>query len=143
MKIIRQISPRKAAAVRKVVLRKNIDLPSVFEGDHDPDTFHFGIFDKEQLVGVVSYMKKNLSGFSGKQYQLRGMATLDEFKHKGYGSMLLNDTEIFLKEKGTCMIWCNARVKATGFYQKLGYTLYGNKFDIPKIGGHFVMYKVL
>ena len=48
---------------------------------------------------------------------------------------------MILKEKDTVLVWCNARVKAIDFYKKQGFTIHGDKFDIPLIGAHYMMYK--
>ncbi len=137
------ITPEEAAGLRKIVLRKNIDLPSVFEGDHHKNTFHLGLFHEKKLVSAVSFMKNRHPDLKGKQYQLRGMATLESFQKKGYGKLLLEKAEMILKEKDTGLVWCNARVRATDFYKKQGFTIHGNEFDIPLIGGHFMMYKAI
>ncbi|RUA10307.1 MAG: GNAT family N-acetyltransferase [Flavobacteriia bacterium] len=135
------ITPEEAVNIRKIVLRKNIELPSEFKGDHDQDTFHLGLFYIEQLVCVVSFMKNNHPDLKGNQYQLRGMATLEEFQKKGLGKLLIEHSEKILQERNAGLVWCNARVKALNFYKKQGFLIYGKQFEIPLIGGHYVMYK--
>ncbi len=135
------ISPKETVGIRKIVLRKNIELPSVFQGDHDLDTFHLGLFYNEQLVSVVSFMKNGHPDFKGNQYQLRGMATLEEFQNKRFGNKLIEYADKILEKRNTDLVWCNARVKALNFYKKQGFKVHGKEFEIPLIGGHFVMFK--
>lgn len=141
MIVVKQIKAEDTYQIRENELRINIDLPSQFTGDFEKKTFHFGLFEDKKLVSIVSFMKNNHNALEGEQYQLRGMATLGAFQNKGYGKKLLVKTEEFLKDKKVTIIWCNARVIALDFYQKQGFRIIGNEFDIPQIGGHFVMCK--
>ncbi len=138
---IKRIKATETYGVRKEVLRENIDLPHIFTGDLDKDTFHLGLFLNKQLIGVVSFMKFKYQGLKGEQYQLRGMATLEAFQGKGYGKELIQYGLDILKEKQIDYVWCNARIAAVKFYQHAGFQTIGKQFDIAKIGGHFVMYK--
>ena len=36
-------------------------------------------------------------------------------------------------------LWCNARLHAVGFYERQGWKVEGDEFDVPDIGPHFVM----
>ena len=138
---IRIISLEETYQIRKEVLRKNIDLPYTFNGDLEKETIHLGLYLNNNLTGVVSFMKSTHKDLKGEQYQLRGMAILHELQGKGYGKILILNGIEKLKKKQIEIVWCNARVSALHFYQKNGFQTIGDEFDIPKIGGHFVMYK--
>lgn len=138
-----QIKAEDTYEIRKEELRKGMDLSSQFTGDMESGTMHFGLIYKDELVSIVSFMKSKYKDFEGEHYQLRGMATQDRFQGKGFGKILMERSEELLKRKGISIIWCNARVVALDFYKKIGYKITGNEFDIPPIGGHFVMYKVI
>jgi len=138
---IKRLKAIETYKVRKEVLRKNIDLPYTFAGDLDKDTFHLGLFLNNQLIGVVSFMKFTNPDIKGNQYQLRGMATLQEFQGRGYGNELIQFGLNILKEKQMDYVWCNARIIAVKFYQKCGFLIIGKQFEISKIGEHFVMFK--
>lgn len=140
---IKRIKAEETYAIRKEVLRKNIDLPFIFNGDLDKDSFHLGLFLDHNLIGIVSFMKSACKDLNGNQYQLRGMATLDQYQGKGYGQQLIKFGSEVLNEKQMELVWCNARVAAVNFYKKSGFKTIGKEFYIPKIGGHFVMFKKL
>ena len=140
---IQKILTAETFPIRKEVLRKGMDLPIEFNGDNDAGTFHFGAFFNEQLVGVSSFMKENNSAFIGAQYQLRGMAILHEYRGKGVGKLMLNETEKLLKKMNVEVLWCNARISAVPFYQKQGYKCFGNCFQIETVGPHYVMFKTI
>lgn len=131
-------------------LRKNILKPFLSEaecinpGDDANDTFHFGLFHRQELVTVATFLQEAHPNLSAHYpYRLRGMATAYQFHGQGFGTILMNHSMQFLKMRGCDLIWCNAREKAFGFYEKLGFLYSGNFFDLPRIGPHKVMYKLL
>ena len=140
---IKKITVEETYAIREKELRKNMDLSAQFSGDFDKDTLHLGLFRNNKLVSIVSFMKKNNNLFTGEQYQLRGMATLEDFQGNDYGKMLILRAEEILKNKNIEIVWCNARITALEFYKKRGYLIIGAEFNIPQIGGHFLMSKNL
>lgn len=138
---IKIIKPEDTFEIRKKVLRENIPLPFEFPGDFDNDTTHFGFFVDEKLVSVATILKSSHPYFEGNQYQLRGMATLSEYQGKEIGSKLLTKIMNYLASENAEILWFNARIKALTFYQKLGFQTIGEVFDIPYVGGHYVMFK--
>ena len=97
MKTVKKILAKDTYKIRKEVLRKNIDLPFKFNGDFDQNTFHLGVFVNNQLSGVASFMKSDVSIKDKTTFQLRGMATKNEFRGKGLGSLLILEAEKVLK----------------------------------------------
>lgn len=142
---IARITSKETHLVRHPVLRKDKPITTcIFEGDDDETTIHLGLFIKKELVSVCSFFKNNhASILEENQYQLRGMAVLDKYQGKGVGKVILSYGENIIKNKNTKIIWCNAREIAVPFYDKSGYKIIGNPFDIKGIGKHFVMYKTL
>ncbi len=140
---IKKITAEETYPIRLEVLRQNIPLPYEFNGDFDENTFHLGAFKDGKLVAVSSYMKERNANFKGTQYQLRGMATLIEYQGLGLGKLMLQEAFSILKELKTNCLWCNARIKAVNFYEKLGLQTYGEKFEIKYVGDHYVMFKYL
>ncbi|WP_010520293.1 GNAT family N-acetyltransferase [Aquimarina agarivorans] len=140
---LKLISAQETIEVRQPVLRVGRPVKDcIFEGDTANSTLHIGAFYDNTLVGVVTYMHNPNSIFKGnKQYQLRGMAVLAHFQKKGIGKLLIEKGEHLLKQKKASLIWCNARVNAVPFYEKNGYCISGNLFDIPTVGPHYMMYK--
>ena len=116
---------------------------SVLSGnDDDETTIHLGLFNEEKLIAITSLFKVNSTEFKEpKQYQLRGMAVLEEFRKYGLGTLLINEAEKICIEKNTEVLWFNARESAVPFYLKLNYKTFGTKFEINGIGPHYKMYK--
>ncbi len=137
---IKTITAEETFPVRIAVLRKGIPLPHEFPGDFDAQTTHFGLYVAGQLVSVATVLQSSHPYFEGKQFQLRGMATMHAYQGKGIGSVLLKHIIGFVQEQQGDVLWFNARIKALPFYQRLGFEPIGPKFDIEHVGGHFVMF---
>ncbi|TDP02291.1 GNAT family N-acetyltransferase [Flavobacterium sp. 245] len=74
--------------------------------------FHFGAFDDEKLVSIVSCF------FTEKEMQFRKLATLEEYQGKGIASELLKFILNLAKQKKMKRVWCNARSNKKSFYEK-------------------------
>ena len=123
---------------------KDLQVYTGGDGDNLQTTFHLGLYITNELVGICSFFKNNHPLIvNASQYQLRGMAILDAYQGLGLGTLILSHGETLLKQQGIPVIWCNARVKATEFYNKMGYKIIGEPFDIKDIGLHYCMYKPL
>lgn len=140
---IKTIQAEDTYPIRQAILRKGKPLEScIFQGDHSPNTLHFGLFLDDELIGVASVFANNNIQFSQlNQLQLRGMAILENHQKKGYGKKLIHHIENYFVLNTETILWFNARINAVSFYEKLGYTMSGEEFIIDEIGPHLVMYK--
>ena len=71
------------------------------------------------------------------------MAILADYQGNNLGSALIKHAEIFLQSRSIRVLWFNVRENAVKFYQKKGYKIIVDSFNIPKIGPHFTMFKTL
>ncbi len=142
---IEEITFQETFSVRHPVLRAGKPIESChFDGDDLASTKHFGIFIDNTLVGITSLFMQHHSFFNHEtQMQMRGMAVLNSHQKQGFGEKLLAACENYLRNEKISLLWFNARAKAVPFYEKLGYQIMGNSFEIGDIGMHFVMYKQL
>ena len=140
---IKQIKVEETYSIRKEELRKNMDLSTQFEGDFDKETFHLGLFKDKELVSIVSFTSSYYKEFEGKQFQLRGMATKEEYQGQGLGRKLIDQALKILIDKKSAVVWCHSRITAIDFYSKMNFKKIGVVFEIPEIGKHIVMYKEL
>tara|TARA_R110000850_G_scaffold16697_3_gene51792 strand:+ start:20029 stop:20964 length:936 start_codon:yes stop_codon:yes gene_type:complete len=139
---IKVIDTEETIAIRQQVLREGSPREECyFPGDNLSTTVHYGIYEENKLAGIATFLEQNHPDFEGAHLQLRGMAILDQFKGKGYGKLLVETGEQLAQTKQKQYIWCNARIIAKPFYEKLGYKTFGDSFEISKVGTHFVMYK--
>ncbi|KAF2342731.1 GNAT family N-acetyltransferase [Flavobacterium tistrianum] len=80
----------------------------------DDSGFHFGVFEDDKLVSIVSCF------IEGKEMQFRKLASLEEYQGKGIASYLLKYIIEFAKSKKIEKVWCNARSNKKSFYEKTG-----------------------
>ena len=77
------------------------------------------------------------------QWRIRGMAVDEAFRGQRVGIKLVDQVILDLKSKKAESVWCNARVSALGFYEKMGFKKEGELFEITGIGPHFIARLVL
>ena len=70
-------------------------------------------------------------------WRLRGMASAPEVRGQGYGAIALQAALGYARQHGALRVWCNARTPALGFYEKHGFTVVGEEFDLPDAGPHY------
>lgn len=143
MQLIKEIGTHETFPVRHAVLRPGKPIESCsFDGDNLETTHHYGLFNDGKVIGVITIMENKSQNFLEQiQFQIRGMAILEQFSKKGYGQELLLYAENQIKALKGELIWFSARETAVGFYQKSGYEISGSLFEIPAVGPHYIMFK--
>ena len=139
-----RVGPAPIEEVR--VLRQRLLRPHqraqelVFDGDDDPDTLHAGAFRGDRLVAVASIARDVSDDAPGPNaWRVRGMATEDRDRGTGLGRAVLGRCLEHARERGGRVVWCNARTGAIGFYERLGFEVVSEVFDVPVIGPHVRM----
>ncbi|MEZ0182714.1 GNAT family N-acetyltransferase [Flavobacterium oncorhynchi] len=143
MNIIKEIPSKETYIVRQPVLRNGKPIEScIFEGDDLETTHHFGLFQNENLTGIISLFTKSNPIFAENlQGQIRGMAILENHQKKGFGEALVKHCEDYCKQNKVDLIWFNARTAAVGFYKRMNYEVLGEPFEIKDVGEHYLMFK--
>ena len=142
---VRRAAPSEVIDVRHAVLRAGRPRSTAFfSGDDHAHTRHWIAKAGDDIIGVVSTMAADFPSPNElppdqpiPRRQLRGMATLPTWRGKGIGRSLLSALEQETAEP----IWCNARESAVGFYERNGWQVVGEPFEIDPIGTHFKMVK--
>lgn len=142
---VKLIEPEETYSLRHRILRPHMELKDcMYDTDHFEDTFHLGAFLGNQLVSIASFNIENHPAFPAeRQYRLRGMATLEEFRNLGSGRKIVSFAEKMIKSEEATLLWCNARTTVKDYYDKIGFQTHGDVFDYPSIGPHIVMYKLI
>ncbi len=140
---IRKITATETYPLRHKILRQNEPIEKcVYPYDTADSTVHFGLFENNVLIGIISVFETSKDVFTvKKQFQIRGMAILENQQKKGYGAALVQHAISHLQKENNFLIWFNARIIALGFYEKLGFEKIGTEFEIVPIGMHYIMYK--
>lgn len=142
---VRIIKPEMTYSIRHSVLRPHQTIEECkYDTDNEDTAFHVGAFYGEKLICVASFCMERLSDFPmEKQYRLRAMATLEDFRRLGAGRLVVSYGESIIKEKGVNFLWCKGRTAVQEYYSRLGFKAHGDVFDYPPIGPHLIMYKKL
>jgi GNAT superfamily N-acetyltransferase len=132
--------------LRHAVLRHGLPREeAIFPGDELPTSRHWVALADSVVVGCATLHANQWEG--ERAWQLRGMATLPEFRGKGLGRALLEGMEAefdgYSGTGGGALLWCNARVPAVGFYRSMGWLVVSGQFEIPTAGPHVRMVKRL
>lgn len=100
-------------------------------------TLHLAAWAGERVVGCVSVMPRPYQGQPG--WQVRGMAVDEGWQFRGIGRRLLGEAERRARQVRPDRLWCNARVTAIPFYQRQGWQVDSEPFDVPTAGPHVKM----
>jgi GNAT superfamily N-acetyltransferase len=139
-------APGEVVDLRHRILRAGLPRnEAVFAGDDDPPSAHVVAVLGEggTIIGCATVHAVPWQGAPA--WQLRGMATDPAVRGAGVGRAMLALLERLLMEgaPGVWQMWCNARVPAIGFYERLGWRVASEAFEIPTAGPHVQMTKRL
>lgn len=142
MIIVKQITVQETYPLRIEILRNGKAINYHFVNDNHKETIHLGAFLEKKCIGIVTLISNSHKTFPNSlTYQLRGMAVDKSLQKQGVGKLLSEESFRFLKEERKCeILWCNARIIAVDFYKKMGFSIKGNKFQIPNVGPHYMMF---
>ena len=128
----------------------------ILETDRLSTTFHFGIQEDGLTVATVTFQKEHTDklkqdstkgvsqgALQEKEYRLRAMAVREGYRGQGFGEAIVEAGLNHLRELGVEVVWCDARVAALNFYRRLQFEELEEEYDIPIIGLHRFMWKVL
>ena len=143
MEEVKIISSQETYPLRLNVLWPHFDKLTQCGIDIDEveGTFHVGAFKNGEVVSVGTFLIQKHKKFDyEKQYRLRAMATSPKVRGEGFGQKVIDFAVNELKNRNEKILWCDARKIALGFYEKMGFTIIGDYYDVPKIGPHKLMY---
>jgi GNAT superfamily N-acetyltransferase len=127
--------------LRRAVLRPHQrpeDL--VYPGDDAPGTLHAIVRTDGAIAGVATVSREPHPRDPAEgDWRVRGMATTPEARGTGVGAALLAACVEHAREQGGRRVWCNARTPARGFYERAGFAVEGEEFELPGIGPHVLM----
>lgn len=133
------ITAQQTREVRRSVLRPHQAASElVYPGDDDRESIHLGVVDGESIVAILSMYHTPRDG-QASGWRIRGMASVPAVRGAGYGRELVEMALDRAWGIDRSEIWCNARESAFGFYEKLGFVVMGELFEIDGIGTHAVM----
>ncbi len=135
---IQRTSVEQILPLRHRILRAGLPFEAArLEGDTAPSTIHLAALAGERVVGCVSLMPREYKGQPA--WQVRGMAIDEQWQRRGIGRELLSQARSHLPSGQPIRMWCNARVSAVPFYQRQGWWIDSEPFEVPTAGPHVKM----
>jgi ribosomal protein S18 acetylase RimI-like enzyme len=121
--------------LRQLVLRPHQTLEEL--AAHEPaDAFAVGVFDGDELVSVGFVAPDREQAGS---WRIRGMATAPDARGRGAGTAVLGALLDHASSRGAERVWANVRTPARSLYERAGFTVVSDEFEMPQIGPHIVM----
>ena len=140
--VIELVTREEILPLRHAVLRPNLPIETAkYPEDAHPDIFHLADRADGTVISCVTFLPQPIDGKPA--WRLRGMATADAHRGRGVGGRLLESGVAEVARRGGTVVWCNGRSAAVGFYQRHGFLIRGDEFDVPPIGPHFVFVRTL
>jgi ribosomal protein S18 acetylase RimI-like enzyme len=137
---IEQVDAATTYPLRAQELRQG--RPVEIEEDDAPYTLHLaarldGGDVEGQIVGVVRFHPRDCPWRDTEgSWQLRGMATDPRVRGLGAGRALVAEGLTRLAAQGAQLVWCDARKPAVGFYERIGFTVVTEEYDLRPVGPH-------
>ena len=135
----RRVTVEEILPLRHRILRAGLPFETAsFDGDHDANARHYAALSDAEPVCCLSLVPSEWEGRPA--WQLRGMATDGQVQGRGLGRRLLEMAVAEARrDEPHCIFWCNARTSAIGFYEKLGWRVKSEPFDVLTAGPHVKM----
>jgi ribosomal protein S18 acetylase RimI-like enzyme len=131
---VRPVPVDQTRTLRQSVLRPHQSVDAM-SADEAPEAFAVGAFDGRDLISVGLVAPDGDPG----SWRVRGMATAPAARRQGAGMAVLDALIRYATEQGAHRIWCNARTPARSLYERAGFRVTSEEFEVPDIGPHYVM----
>jgi ribosomal protein S18 acetylase RimI-like enzyme len=134
-----RVTPSQTRPLRQAVLRPHQALGDLAASE-PPGAFAVGAFgDGDELVAVGLVGPDGAPG----SWRVRGMATAPEARGHGLGTAVLDALLGHATAQGARRVWCNARTPARSLYERAGFRAVSEEFELPYIGPHLVMERLM
>ncbi len=141
---LRAVPVEEVRPLRGIVLRPGQSAEQlIWDDDDHPDALHIAAFFDGEMVGIGTILPQSHEQEGADGWRIRGMATLPVARGTGVGGAVLEHCMAHAEACGARYIWCNARIKALGLYERRGFATVGDVFEPPEIGPHYRMVKFL
>ena len=116
-----------AVRIRQLVFVKGQGVPMSLEIDeNEPYCLHFVLYDEN---GQAAATCRILPNKDHSEATLQRMAVLPAYQGQNLGKLLLEDVIQFCQKQGFKRMVLHAQLTAKGFYDKLGFTCFGDEFE--------------
>lgn len=131
---VRALPPAATRVLRQAVLRPHQGVDEM-AADEPDGAYAAGVFRDGELVAV------GLVGCEGgpAAWRVRGLATAPGARRQGAGTLVLDALCKHAIGHGASRIWCKVRTPARSLYERAGFAVVSEEFELPQIGPHVVM----
>ena len=156
--VVELVDAQVVRPLRRAVLRPQLPAgQSEYPADDDPQSAHVAVRLTGHLVearadargaevlavgtvllGPPPWEPRRVDG-----WRVRGMATRPDARGRGLGGLVLRALLDHVAAHEGGLVWCNARVPALGLYGRAGFVARGDVFDMPGIGPHMCMWRIV
>ena len=116
---------KEACRLRDDILRKPLGM-SLYDQNLEEEKDHIHIIGKSLEDNVIAYLQFKI--IDEKLAKMQQVVVLPKYQSIGVGKSLVNFSEKFISNIGIYSILLHAREPVVGFYEKLGYEKFGEKF---------------
>jgi len=108
---------------------------SAYPGDDDPLACHVAVRVGTEVVSVGTVFPDRAPWAPDRTdaWRVRGMATRDDLRGRGYGRRVLDALIEHATANGGRFLWCEARIGAPRFYGRAGFVVEGKPFLLEDI----------
>jgi GNAT superfamily N-acetyltransferase len=131
---VREVPVADTRALRQSILRPHETVEQL-AAEEPAGTYAVGAFDGTRLIAVGLVAPSDDSG----TWRVRGMATAADARGHGAGTAVLDALLGHARTSGASRVWCNARTPAVRLYERAGFSVASDVFELPRIGPHIVM----
>ena len=116
------------------MLRPHLTVDEMSETE-PADAFAVGAFEGDELVAV------GLVGPEGEpgQWRVRGMATAPQARGRGAGAVVLGALIDHARAGGARELWASVRTPAMRLYERAGFFVDSDVYEVEHIGPHVLM----
>lgn len=117
--------PQEAVQIRMAVFVEEQGFNEEFDTIDDIST-HLVLFCDDKAAAVCRFYFDDVK----KEYLIGRLAVLPQYRGKGYGADLVIEAERMIRSRGGSSISLHSQCQAQRFYEKLGFSAYGESdFD--------------
>ncbi|HWC87526.1 MAG TPA: aldo/keto reductase [Solirubrobacteraceae bacterium] len=135
---VRSIPLERTRALRQAVLRPHQSIEDMI-GHEAPGAFAVGAFDADGELVAVGFVAPDPAHPASHAWRVRGMATTPHARDRGAGTAVLDALLRHARAGGARRVWASVRLPARSLYERAGFGLRSQEFELSDIGPHVVM----
>jgi len=132
--LVRAVSVEQTRPLRQAILRPHLTLDEMAASE-PPDAVAVGAFAGDELVAVGLVGPQGAPG----AWRVRGMATVPRARGRGAGTAVLTALLDHATTHGAKRVWASVRTPARSLYERAGFRVISEEFELPDIGPHVLM----